>query len=762
MIKEIRKISIQRYLRNENCKVLIIAILYTFLIFSGFIGQYTSSNVLTFSKWGDQDKFTYAFFMKIREIILNKESFIGVDSGSFSGSTEWFLRVNMPAAYFFCYLFAFFSLFFPPRAMYMLLYMSHMFFALISMQKLCRKYFSLSTKVSIMVTGLYVYQLCIQSWYLSFYIITSLSVICVYAFLEFYYKRNILSGFYVVLCTICAVSSGYITVSVALLVSTYLFTLLYILFKQNVSYKYVLLLTVLVGIGGVVCLPYLFQIMLYIKHSVKSSMTLFDATAYQFKLTDILSVISSFSFINGSATEGVAALHFGLLAVSVILVGLYDKVFFRMEKYERKLIKIVFVVFALILLWANSRNTAFACWMFSFLPVLGQMHIPNRYVMFVMPFVYIGIGLIIKYIRFDKTRSCFQGISFCAFILASAYIVLAKWGVSVKFINSDRYIIEMIFLAVFAFGMSAAYLRLMSVVSWGFVTLLIAATYLYDANSVYELASHIRERSIIYNEAVPKIIDDYINRSELNKECYRYVAYDSMESVPSYLMSNYEWYNLSKYNLCNYTGYESHLCTPYDYRLMHWWFNQYDWDYVKNTRADFIMTDQATIDSNRPLFDMLVDWEKGAADLGCGRLMFTLRKFIPSIIAGESFFEDRDSFDNGYFYSHDLSDQDISSFSTNQNSKYQLSLNSPKMSVVAFLPYPNRYYHYYMDGKEFSPEIMNMEAVIRVPAGEHTICILYKNLLGTIGFWMILGMSAVLFFLVIVLLLWKAIVKTYE
>ncbi|MFR3752814.1 MAG: hypothetical protein ACLTW9_11985 [Enterocloster sp.] len=187
------------------------------------------------------------------------------------------------------------------------------------------------------------------------------------------------------------------------------------------------------------------------------------------------------------------------------------------------------------------------------------------------------------------------------------------------------------------------------------------------------------------------------------KDRYLYAAFDSVENVPDFLPGNYEWYGYSRHNLSNYMGYELQLSLPKDYLKSFPWFNQLDWRYIADTRGDFIVLDEKSIQDNKAILDIMVDWEKSNRWLNDIHRICILKKFIPLHYTGRPFVQDNlESLDNGYFYVYGLSNQNLIDFSTNDATYYKATIRSDAETSVTFLLYPNRFYHYYVNGRKLN------------------------------------------------------------
>lgn len=720
--------------KKESALEIAVALTFTLLVFAVFAGQCLFSDVMTFGKGGDQHLLCYPMFMKVRQLFISGQALVGVDNGSFNGASEFFLRPNLPVVYVPLYLFAWLSKFFLPRAMYVIFYAVHMFYAVLFAQKLAKKYFAISRFQAIVYGSFITYILGVELWYSSFYIITALAPILLFFLLECAYHRNIQNRLACVLVTILSFLSGYVTLSLAVVVVNVFFVLVHVnVCEKKFNIRKSISFLTYPAIAGLICLPYYVQVLQYVKKFVQSSMTFSDAVFYRLSLSDLLNVLSNYSLLSSSQIEQLWSISFGFIACVAIILGIKDRVFDRMEHMERWVCGFGFGAYLLILFWANETALPFSAWFFTFIPILGGMHIPLRYLMVLLPITYMGIMLIYKHLDVERNRKVFRYISWGVCLILAAYLIASKAGVEMPFVNGDAFIFEMLVLAWFAYeAWKVGINHVKTLLIWSIAIIVPITAFFYQTADVYINETAIQSRSIVYDDDAIENMDNFIAGLE-NKERYRFVAFDSVEDVPYYLAANLDWFDQSNYSLCNYMGYEPHLGIPKDYSETLPFYNNIDWKYVADTRADFIMCDLKVLEREE-MVSTMVDFSKGVEFIGNDRYICALYKFIPSIICGEQFVYDAtDSFDNGFFYSLNLTDKNVLGFETDGNTYYSMTIDSNESSVVLFLPYANRNYHYYIDGQEETAEIYDMQAIFRVPAGNHIITVKYQNTMGTVG-----------------------------
>ena len=395
-----------RIKHNKYSINVLFAVLCTIIIFGVFVGQALTSSTTTFCKAGDGDKQCYGAFMKIRECMLNGESFVGVDSGSYNGATEFFLRSNMPGAYILLYFFALLAILLPARGMY------NMFEALYIMQKTCRKYFGLNNRMSIVVSSLYLYLLCVVAWYISWYVIASLTVILFYFSLEFFYNKSIRTTLQLILGVILSLTSGYITVSVAMLISIYLLSLIYVFSDfHNKNIKQMVIYSTPYILGGMITIPWLFQMYTYTNKVVGAGASVLETIALKMDLSDIFNVISVFSFAFTKPLENISIISLGLITFLVLCYAIKDFVIKKMLLKEKLFIIICFTVSFFIIVWSCGSSTAVAGFLYNLLPILGGMHLQDRYLIVILPFLYIAIGKLAMNINWSKHKKSLKWLA---------------------------------------------------------------------------------------------------------------------------------------------------------------------------------------------------------------------------------------------------------------------------------------------------------------------------------------------------------------
>lgn len=712
---------------------LIISLILSILVFAIFIGQGLWSDVVTFQKFGDDLKQCYPGMIKTASYLKN--GFLGgVDTSTFNGATEFFSRSNMPNMYLPYIIAAYISQYVTEtRLVYLALYFFQMCFMIYFSLRLVQQFFNVKGNVAILFSCAMITMALYEAWYLPHYLVVTLFCPVLYFELEFLqkkYNRVFLFALPYVLCF----TSGYITTAVVLAGAIWVITLVYgIYYNPCTTWKKSCVKATLPFIlGAMVSLPYCLQLLLYMKNVVKkASSSLHDALYYKLDVRDLRSIILS-SFCKFNTIEQIELITIGVFWSFIIFC------FFKYRMFEKKdkkifLLKLCLIINLFVVLIAIGTEMPFVLWFYTFVPVFGSMHLPLRYLMITLPIMYLMMTVCIEYIPELKGK---KRIKYAAAIFASISLILMIVDMDavkrIFFVN--RLIIELllvagIFYCIYTYGLksiSSIALSCILILQPGFV-------HFYNSNNIDSTESMVREQSIVFDNDKISSLDAYVLTLCGEKERYIYAAFDTKTSVPEYILGNYAWFNESKLNLANYMGYEIQLCSPQEYTKRFWWFDQMDWEYMLNTRADFVILDNEAIEKNLDVLNVIVDWDRSNNYIDNTNRILVLRKYIPTYLAGNIYVEDQNkSWDNGYFYSPDFSEEQVSDFNTDDATYYSATVNAPKDSIVSFLLYPNTNYHYYVNGEEIIPEIDNMQVYISINEGTNKIEIIYKNVLSNV------------------------------
>lgn len=718
---------------NKRLFAFAVSLLICILVYSVFIGQVLWSDVLTFHKKGDDLRLCFPAIKKIAEY-FQAGAFYGVDIASFNGATEFFYRSNLPHHFLLVVIAGYLTKFLPARGIYLILYFMQLFLCSYFSTRLAQRFFQMENRIALLFTCSWITVALYEYWYLSFYLVTTLiPVVLYFEFMlfevnHFKWKEKILFSFPYVL----SLTSGYITLSVSLTVAVFVITVAYGVWFKKVSLKNTLRKAIVpfaVGVG--VCIPFCLGLFVYQKSVVQASMTMFDAMYLKLSTLDIKRIVTG-AFVSENPIEQIQLVTLGMFWVFVLILLVYFNSFSIMKREERFLFRFGFIINILFIMIAMETILPFSSWFYSMVPIFGSMHLPLRYLMITLILLYLGMALAMEYIPDLKQQKMIKLFAVAVLLLGVLCTITAPY-LSKEKVNMEKLLIELFLMTAILYFIYRNGLRhVVTIILIGFFILLPGITFFYDENELSVSSSVMKERSIVYDTEKQEHLDNFIATLD-SKDRYLFAAFDKIEYLPDFLPGNYGWYGYSKYVLSNYSGYEHHLANPKEYREHFSWFDVMDWNYIADTRGDFVVMDQESIDEQKEVLDQIVDWEESNEYLDSIHRILKLKKFIPSYYTGENFVEDHaDTMDNGYFYCPDLKKKDLVEFGTNHATYFRACINASVKSTVAFLLYPNRNYHYYVNGEEIQPVIQNMQAYIPINKGKNSIQVLYKDKLAEI------------------------------
>lgn len=744
---------IKKLYQNDKSFALVtamIVVLFTFLV---FWGQKVYSDVVTFAKYGDQMQLCYSSFIKLGRN-LHDGIFLGVDYGSSNGATEFFLRGQIPVRYLPIMLMAYLGSYIGYGIAYLLVYMIHLWVALYFAQRMAVKYFSLSRSEGVLFAASCMPVLCHEMWYSSHAIISFLVIPLFYFLLWCREKCPKKYWGLLPMPTVIAFSAGYITLALSLVVAVWFMAVLYVFFiDENTDKKNrIFRVTAPVVAGGMIVLLYYFAVLIYIKKTVNAgSYCLADAVAMKLNVENFAKIVL-YSFNGVDGIEQLPIITIGIIWVLCLISIIACKKRDVLKNGKAIFCKIAIGINLLLLLVSCGTNTPLGVWFYSVFPIIGQTHLPIRYMMITLPFLFLAFTILYQTLSGEEGKDnkryyvifwiC-MGIAFAlCFIFAAT---------NNNLVAEEKLILEILVLGICSYFIYKYGWKNKKVIFvWSVYMIFIGVDIFYSAEHVTAYQGDVSVSSLMYSDDNKQTLNEYIESID-KKGVYRFIHLDSTQPVTTYIPGNYEWFNTTDYNITNYIGMDIHTCLPEEYRQRFYWFNIVDWTYLMNTRADFVVADQESIDENE-IMSSIVDWSESNKYLNNIYRICTLKKYVPTYYTnGELYVEDfaDNVMDNGYFYCPYLTNEDVKYFDTDNATYYEIVITAYDDEDVAFLLYPNRHYKYYVDGIEVEPTIHDMQAYIKISAGTHSLTIKYDNKLDLLangimfGYYGIFGINIV-------------------
>lgn len=737
----INKFSLKRGLEATKLRLmdrqfaLIIALLVTALIFCPFLGQELFSDVMTFQKKGDALQLTYPAFMRAWDVFVHG----GVDVFSDNGATEMAIRTNLPMAYPLFILFSLLGKLSSYRFAYILFFAVHMVAFLYFGFRTVQEHFGLNRRFACLCVLSSLATVFVSSWYVSFYIITCLIWVLLYAAIK---ALSLQRKRYLIVCALPYVLTfcgGYSTLAVFACAFAFIVTILYGLLwmeqgENRIARAFGRSITPPL-LAGVVVLTYYVEMLVYTKKVVKAGSSLSSALNAALAPQDLLGMLSQ-AFTMQSPIEGNYTIYIGFAwAFLLAILCMKRSDWGSIRAGQRKFLYGIFGIVIVLVLISFGSNSIFQYWYYALVPILGTMHLPIRNLLIAMPLLFLAMTMLVS-----KQMKCFSKkiFSTASIVMGSMLLILLFCRSGIPYIEKQEIlIVECLFF--FAFLVSANHFGIDSKLCIAMIigcTIIISAnTHFYESNQIDATSAEIEASSIVFSDRNIDAMDDYISSSE-DKKLYKMITVEPADdsTVTSYVPRNYAWYQLSEYNLTSYRGYELHLGVPEDYRNRFDWWNITDWEYIANTRGDLAIIHISELSELESLYGEYLDLTNPPQHIGNDYYVCKLKKFIPSYYIGSSFVIDENtSMDNGYFYAPNLSNDCIEDFSTDDASYFRITLNADHAEVVAFLLYNNRNYHYYVDGMEIEPTVQDMQAFIPIDQGVHAIEVKYENILPIVS-----------------------------
>lgn len=732
--KKLNQISLKNILHEDKNFALFMSLVLTILAFGVFFSQFSISDIITFGKTGDQTQENYPMFIQLGNMIKNR-TLMGIDCGVYNGGAELFYKIYT-GKYLIYFIMAGIGAYTNFELAYVSFFAIHMFILLYFGQRLANRFLGINRYKALLVVCSTSSVFFLNSWFPVFAAITAL----VYPML--YFSLLGLEGtkkryyFLLSLPYVLTFTCGAVIYDCTLALLTIVISLLYwyCYKKDNISLKKAFFRVCLPGfIGGIIAFPYLLQFYLYTKNDSVAPNIINMATALDLKLkmTDIIGFIIQ-SYNKTTGIEGMNFFNIGIIWAIAIFIFIklraYSKMAIGDKRFCFSLIGINFILFLISL----GILTPFAVWFFSYVPIFGSEHLPWRFAMITIPLLFLALVKCLELLE----NTTFKYIKYVVYLLGLLILfsILLNNIVSKEF-NVEKLVLELLLAIIVLYQIyEKGWNNNKVIVLWCVVLLLFSYREFYQFQSVNSFKFNLESTSIAYDTYAQDTVDDFIAELQ-EKQLYRYVEMDSVESVPYYWPCNYAWYHNQRHPVSNYMGYPLHEYISKSYRMETakiTYFKGIDWTYLLDTRADFIAADQSTIDNNKDVYNLIIDWSKPTKTVHGYIVLYPLKKFIPSFyyktdVLNEYVLDAENSLDNGYFYSANLTNDDIVDFKSDGYSDFEMTVNAKTAAFIEFLPYSGKYLKYYLDDKQIEPVIYKGQAYIASEAGVHSLKVKYVN-----------------------------------
>lgn len=713
----------QILIKKASFQFCLIAGIITAIVWGIFFAQGAFSDIVTFGKGGDAGRQTYPAFIQLGYLIKNHIS-NGIDITITNGSNS--IYSDGLAWYFVYRIFACLgALSGRPLVFYVLFFSMHMFINMYFTAKLCFENFGVNKKVSILVAVSAGASSLFNAWFTSFFVIYSLVLPLFYILINTVRSRNFLMAYFVPSAAyVIALNTGYSTVSCFLagVLFVVAFYYNYMTYKE-IGLKCLIYRSLIPGfIGAIVCFPSLWWT--YISMKSSDGTDLWSALYYDL---DISSLPSFFFFSYNAIAAESGYFTFGLVWLFLTLVIILTQSEKKLEIRDRIFFKSIIILNILLIFVCMGKSFPFGKWFYE-IPIFGLMHLRMRYLLVTLPFFYVFVGCAAKKIDFKENKKTAYTITgvFAGILLT---IMIIFW----RNFDKSYLLLELALAIVVIYYLFVENINSIKVIVLG--SCYILAFHTNKLYAVTNASSHSNDfvyASIAYNKDFQNALDDYVSGLE-QQGIYKYIEIEAEDAVPYFIMNNYGWYHYQQYDLCNYLRYPLHggaINTDYADNIRVSYFDEFNWEYLFDTRADFVVLSQGVVNEKSEFYYNQVMDNSYLTYLSNDYFAAKVKKYIPRhYTGGDRILDISQTFDNGYFYSPYLRNDEIVKFETDKASYFRLELASKQAGDIQFSLNPSSSYKYFLDGKEIEPMIDYGLVYFPVSEGNHVIEVRYHNAL---------------------------------
>ncbi len=766
----------------DNQFQILTALLLTFLSFGIYIGYTLKGGSLGGSMYSSGDFFrtSYPGFIKVGSY-LKEGIFSAVDLGINNGNGETFLRVSLPSKNLIYGLFSYASTLSStmPADHYvdailknrpvdyyflaLILFLSYICFYYA--QKIATEFFNFTRYQALFfavmgfIPVMAYSSLLILLFHFNITLVAPLAYFSLKTLKEPRHNWLATAFFYVLVFT-----GGYITVSTFHSAMNIIFTFVY---YQSTNNKFNVR-HVLIRIGApftiatAACFLHYLAISRLLTDVVQTSIHNYYQSVDQLAIDymNILGLVTPFRAFTEPYFRTLNISSIGV--IGIFILGMVLKpMMFKSKTIEFKSIFWFGVIsFVIINFWGMGNTTTISGLFHFLIPIVGSMHLQHRYLIPMMPFLFLSIAIGISYLNTGEIKTkIYTRLSIVFFVLGIVILLDPTFGTgTLKIIDVRRFSFELFFAALFFLIASIEGIKKKAILVACTYTVIVFPAVMLQQSPLPLFDNSLIPKKINFNHNAIVGFNNFIGTLE-EKENYRFLGLEELSTSGqgAYITENFEWFKLLDHSISNYSGHDIYISNPKDYQpLFFTMMGIADWQYIANTRGSFVVVDDDVYTKNKKVLDQMVDmtktpyllhWKPG------GLRAYALKGFIPKQMSGKDFTLDPNpnSLDNGYFYSPDLKNDALVSFESNEANYVKAVINADKPSRMTYLFYPIQNQRLYIDGLLVTPTIDKAQMFFDIPEGTHTIELRYQNTLETIAniILILFYLTAVIYFIAI-------------
>lgn len=675
--------------------------------------------------------------------------FFGLDLFTNNGASEFFLRPNLavyePLVLLFSPIIRHAAL--PKVAlMYMIIGASHAFACTYFTHRLLVRFLKFDLALATFGAVAYAFSVQILNflWYLPHDLVGWLFPVMIYAGLVARQQFRVTSVILLSAPTFLTLVSGYVPMAIAataLAVAVIIW--LQLMEAQQTGIKAIATSIVQalapMALAALVVFPYYLALSEYhalVEIAQRSGASELESIAHDLAESPVNIVRSLSNNLVFSGPQIETTIFFGLVPLSIFVIYLGNAASPTLiigregneDKFYRALLRgsLLFYLGSLLIVFGSSSVASDL--FYYFVPILGYMHIYQRYLLITQFFLVLAIALMLRKTAIDDDRR----LSKILILVLLAAVVFVIYSLDNGFWNhsviSGSFVVDLLMAVVFLIFYNVLSYRgvVLSATVFVFLTAL-QPMYRYSGSSK-SFSVHANKDLVANVGEMDGVITYFHTHS--TKAIVKYV--DLVPDARPFVPKNLPWIVASKLKLSSYYGYDLHLGVNYRYRQImgvtlpegdgELAFRP-DWEWLRLTGAEFAIFEDGN-KFNDPNFAKFVDVRPQVVFRFSGRgrnFVIAPLDFAPG--GGRPIV-----FDNGYIrIRSDDPRTSVNNFTTNDAGSIGLSVSAHAPAEVEYLFWPNSHLRAVVDDVGVGAVPERRLLTYDLAAGDHTFRMFYRN-----------------------------------
>lgn len=387
-------------------------------------------------------------------------------------------------------------------------------------------------------------------------------------------------------------------------------------------------------------------------------------------------------------------------------------------------------------------DSALANLFYHFVPLLGKMHIYQRYLVFAHFFFAIAVALMLHFVAQDTRRGLVKLLALALGGLTVAATQLAGKVVGTADAIDDQTVVELLLAVIFL-------LAFLNLPRRGIVGVALLLTFLVALNAMYrytnpkpEYHAAVRGRSMALNPTAAASFSDWLHKRS-DQTIIKYI--DITPNFHNYLSKNLPWFLLDDVKLSSYYGYDPHLGAAWGLRKKMAYTRlgdnpelimRPDWDWLRLTGANYVVFEDGHPGNDTKLMEY-ADLRDGAVYRfqgvnGNSNDQDVTARYVLAPLNFPPPPGDPVRFNNGLFRVQSAGDGPrVTEFTTDYASHISITLDGAQPSQVQYLLWPGRHWQVLLNGQRTEFALQDGLMTVKVAPGKHRLELHYRNNLLT-------------------------------